>query len=239
MDIYPAIDIIGGKVVRLYRGDYGKVTAYDEDCESVALSFKTQGASHIHVVDLDGAKSGKAVNAASVKSIINATDAYVEIGGGIRTEAQIEEYLAVGAGRVVLGTIAVKDFEFIKRAAKKYAGRLAVGVDALGGKVAVGGWREVTDIDAVEFCKKLVGVGIDSVICTDIDRDGTLEGTNLKLYERLVEIRRLKITASGGITAIDEIVRLKSMGVHAAILGKAIYENKLSLSRAVEVAEGE
>ncbi len=238
MDIYPAIDLINGKVVRLYRGDYARVTDYDRSCEDTARAFKAQGASHIHVVDLDGAKLGRAVNSAAVKGIINATDAFVEVGGGIRTEEQIDSYLNVGANRVILGTVAVKDFDFVGRMAKKYGEKIAVGVDALGGKVAVGGWREVTETDAEEFCRRLYSIGIDNVICTDIEKDGALGGTNIEFYKRLLLINGLKITASGGITTLDEIEQLKSLGIHAAILGKAIYENRLSLKRAVYIAEG-
>lgn len=238
MKIFPAIDIIGGRVVRLYKGDYGKVKNYDLTVEEAAAKFKASGATHLHAVDLDGAKIGVAVNAEAVSRMISATDAFVEIGGGIRTEAQIQSYLAAGAARVILGTVAVKDFDFTVAMAKKYGNKIAVGVDAADGKVAVSGWREVTDIDALEFCEKLSRSGIRACIFTDISRDGTLSGTNMDIYRRLVCIDGLDVTASGGISSIEEIKKLKSIGVHSAILGKALYENKLDLAEAVKIAEG-
>lgn len=239
MIIYTAIDIIGGEVVRLEKGDFGAKKKYSLSVEQAAANFKAAGASHIHAVDLDGAKSGNADNAESVKRIISAGQCFVEIGGGIRSEAQIESYLQAGAGRVILGTVAVKNFKFTENAAKKYPGKIAVGVDAKGGKVAIGGWLEVTDIDSVEFCKRLADSGINSVIYTDVSRDGMLSGTNLEIYEKLVKIKGLEITASGGITYLGEILALKEMGVHAAILGKALYEGKLDLKEAVKAAEAD
>lgn len=237
MIIFPAIDILGGKVVRLFKGDYEEVKSYPVTCAEAALSFRAQCASHIHAVDLDGAKSGNADNAKAVKSIISATDAFVEIGGGIRCEKQICDYLEGGAGRVILGTAAVYDFGFVKDMAKKYPAKITVGVDAFDERVAVSGWREVTDINSIEFCNRLADAGVRNVIYTDISRDGTLTGTNLEVYERLVKIDGLKITASGGIASLKEIKILKDIGVYAAILGKAIYEGKISLSAAVAAAE--
>lgn len=237
MIIYPAIDIIGGGVVRLLRGDYGRIKKYSVTPEEAAVSFKQSGATHLHAVDLDGAKSGTAENAPSVREIIRSTEMFVEIGGGIRTEKQIEEYLGSGAGRVILGTIAVHDPDFLKLAVRKFGNKIAVGVDASRGRVAISGWREVTDINSFDFCKRLADEGVESVIYTDISRDGALSGTNLSAYEELVKIKGLKITASGGITYPEEIKALKEMGVHAAILGKALYENKLSLKEALVLAE--
>lgn len=237
MLIFPAIDILGGKVVRLYKGDYESVKNYSLEASEAAREFKAQGAGHLHAVDLDGAKSGNADNAQTVAKIIAATDAFVEIGGGVRSEQQIADYLEAGAGRVILGTAAVRDFAFTERMVKKYPQKIAVGVDALAGKVAVSGWREVTELDSIAFCERLADAGVDTVIYTDISRDGTLAGTNLKIYERLVQIKGLHITASGGITALDELDKLKEMGVYAAIVGKAIYEGRLSLQEAVRRAE--
>lgn len=236
MQVFPAIDILDGKVVRLLMGDYGKVTNYALTAAEAAKKFKAEGAAYLHAVDLDGAKSGNADNAQSVKDIISATDMFVEIGGGIRTEGRIQSYLDAGAGRVILGTVAVKDFGFTERMVKKFGDRIAVGVDAAGGKVAVNGWKEVTDIDSVGFCEKLAGIGVKSVIYTDISRDGAMRGTNLEIYRKLVNIRGLKITASGGVTYIEEIKALKEMGVHAVILGKALYEGKIDLKAAIAAA---
>ena len=237
MLIFPAIDIIGGKVVRLLKGDYGAVKKYRISCAEAAASFAAGGAKHIHAVDLDGAANGKAVNAASVAQIIGAAGCFVEVGGGIRCEKQIESYLAAGAGRVILGTAAVRDFGFTAALAEKYGEKIAVGVDAAEGKVAVSGWKEITDINSIDFCEKLCSAGVKTVIYTDISRDGTLSGTNTDVYRELVGIKGLKITASGGITSIREIEELKNMGVYAAILGKALYENKISLAAAVAAAE--
>ncbi|MBO5328333.1 MAG: 1-(5-phosphoribosyl)-5-[(5-phosphoribosylamino)methylideneamino]imidazole-4-carboxamide isomerase [Clostridia bacterium] len=236
MLIFPAIDIINGKVVRLLKGDYGAVKNYDISPVDAVLSFKKAGAKCVHAVDLNGAKSGKAENAKTVKNIISSTDAFVEIGGGIRSEEQIVDYLQAGASRVILGTVAVKNFTFVKEMAKKYPKKIAVGVDAQNGKVAINGWREITDINAFDFCKKLADEGVENVIFTDISRDGTLSGTNLKAYETLIKIPNLKITASGGVTYLEEIKILKDMGVYAVILGKALYENKLNLKDVITLA---
>ena len=235
MKIFPAVDILGGKVVRLFKGDYQKVTNYSVSCAGAAREFKELGARYLHAVDLDGAKCGKAVNAEAVKDIISA-GMFVEVGGGIRSEESIQSYLSCGAGRVILGTIAVQNFEFVKDMAKKYPQKIAVGVDAAEGLVAVNGWREVTDIDALEFLKKLAGAGIENVIYTDISTDGALGGTNLAAFEKLTKIEGLKITASGGITSVEEIKILRDMGVYAAILGKALYEKKLDLRAAIAAA---
>lgn len=238
MKVYPAIDIIDGKVVRLLRGDYGKVTEYSITCEEAASGFAAAGARYLHAVDLDGAKSGRAENAETVQKIISAAPLKVEIGGGIRTEEQINRYLFAGADRVILGTVAVHDYKFVERAVRLYGDKIAVGVDASDGKVAVSGWREVTNYDAFSFCEKLAETGVRSVIYTDVSRDGALSGTNLKAYERLVKIKGLAITASGGVTYADEIRALAQMGVDAVILGRALYENRLTLSEALAAAGG-
>lgn len=238
MLIFPAIDIINGKVVRLLKGDYGTAKNYSVTPVEAVISFNECGAMCVHAVDLNGAKSGKAENCETVKNIISSTDAFVEIGGGIRTREQIESYISAGAQRVILGTAAVTDFAFVKKMNKEFKGKIAVGVDAVLGKVAINGWEEITDVNAFDFCKKLADEGIENVIFTDISRDGTLSGANLSVYEKLAKIPGLKITASGGITYLDEIKTLREMGVYAAILGKALYENKLSLKEAIKVARG-
>lgn len=237
MHIFPAIDLIGGKVVRLLRGDYDQVTTYSLSAEEAARQFERSGAKFLHAVDLDGAKSGNCDNAQSVKRILAAAGLFVEIGGGIRTEEQIVNYLNAGAGRVILGTVAVRDFTFVGRMVQKYGEKIAVGVDAAEGKVAVSGWREVTDINALDFCKRLADAGVRSVIYTDISRDGAMQGTNLAVYRELVKIDGLQITASGGVTTLGEIKELKAAGVYAAILGKALYEGALDLSAAIAAAE--
>lgn len=238
MLIYPAIDIINGKVVRLTKGDYGKVKEYALTPLDACKKFYADGARHLHAVDLDGAKSGNADNAATIKSILESTDMFVEVGGGIRTEKSIEKYLSAGVGRVILGTVAVRDFGFVKEMAKKYPQKIAVGVDELNGYVAVLGWKEITDINAFDFCKKLADSGVNNVIFTDISKDGAMCGTNLSAYEELAKIQGLFVTASGGISSLEELKTLKDMGIYAAILGKSLYENKINLKDAVCLAEG-
>ncbi|MDO4545196.1 MAG: 1-(5-phosphoribosyl)-5-[(5-phosphoribosylamino)methylideneamino]imidazole-4-carboxamide isomerase [Bacillota bacterium] len=236
MKIFPAIDLRDGKAVRLFQGDYDKMTVYSENPVDVAGSFKRKGADCIHLVDLDGAKDGQLVNFATIKDIIEQVDMFVEVGGGIRDEERIRQYLELGVGRVILGTIAVKEPEFLKEMVSRYGEKIAVGVDAKDGKVAVNGWKEVTEHDGLEFCRKLRDLGVKTVIYTDISRDGGLQGTNMEVYRKLAKIDGLDIVASGGISFEEEITALKDV-VSAAILGKAIYTGKLDLERAVELAK--
>lgn len=238
MKIFPAIDIIEGKVVRLTEGDYGKVKKYAVSPLTAAEEFANAGARHLHVVDLDGAKSGRADNAEVIGEIVKRFGAFVEVGGGIRTEEQIKKYLDFGVSRVILGTAAIKDFAFTAKMAEKYGSLISVGVDAKDGKVAVNGWEEVTETDAVAFCRKLRDAGVKHVIFTDISRDGALKGTNLEVYKVLCQIETLEITASGGITYLEEIQKLKEMNLYGAILGKALYEGKLKLKEVLSLAEG-
>ena len=228
MKIFPAIDLIDKKVVRLSQGDYSKKTLYSDDPLSVARSFIADGATHLHVVDLDGAKAGSPVNFEMIKNL-KSLDMFVEVGGGIRDMQKIEAYQKIGVDRVILGTVAIKNFEF--------KDMIAVGVDAKDEKVATHGWQEVTGVNSFDFCKKLYDAGVTSVIYTDIATDGMLKGTNLPAFKRLSKIKGLKVTASGGISSVEEIKKLKEMGVWGAILGKALYENKLSLADAVREEE--
>ena len=236
MKIFPAIDILGGRVVRLTGGDYSEKKVYADDPEAVASNFMSAGADCLHVVDLDGARSGRTDNADVVRKL-SATGMFVEIGGGIRTEDRIKAYLDCGADKVILGTAAVKKPDFLDEMLLKYGERIAVGVDARNGKVAVNGWEEVTSVDAVDFCKSLQLRGAGHIIYTDISKDGQLQGTNMSIYKVLCQTLSLKITASGGITYLDEIEELKKMNVYAAILGKAVYECRLDLRAAIAVAE--
>lgn len=238
MLIFPAIDIIGGEVVRLTRGDYDKVKKYSSSPVDVAKSFKDSGAGYMHVVDLDGAKSGKTDNAKTIEKIVTNLDMFVEVGGGIRTEERIKHYIDCGVKRVILGTVAIENPQFVGEMAAKYGDYISVGVDAKDGKVAVNGWLETTDCEAISFCKKLQDMGVGHVIYTDISRDGGLKGTNLEIYKVLCQTLTLNITASGGITYIDEIKKLKEMNIYGAILGKALYEGKINLSEAVKIGEG-
>lgn len=236
MKIFPAIDLRDGKAVRLYQGDYDQMTVYSDSPVDVARSFKEKGASCLHLVDLDGAKDGKLVNFDTIKEIVEKVDMYVEVGGGIRDEERIRQYLELGVGRVILGTIAVKDPDFLEAMVKKYGEKIAVGVDARDGYVAINGWKEITDRESFEFCRYLRDIGVRTVIYTDISRDGGLEGTNMEAYRKLQEIEGLEVTASGGISFEEEITALKDVAA-AAILGKAIYSGKLDLERAVKLAE--
>ena len=236
MKIFPAIDLIDKKVVRLSQGDYSKKTLYSDDPLSVARSFIADGATHLHVVDLDGAKAGSPVNFEVIKNL-KSLDMFVEVGGGIRDMQKIEAYQKIGVDRVILGTVAIKNFDFVVEAVKEFKDMIAVGVDAKDEKVATHGWQEVTGVNSFDFCKKIYDAGVTSVIYTDIATDGMLKGTNLPAFKRLSKIKGLKVTASGGISSVEEIKKLKEMGVWGAILGKALYENKLSLADAVREEE--
>jgi phosphoribosylformimino-5-aminoimidazole carboxamide ribotide isomerase len=234
MEIFPAIDLRGGQVVRLYQGDYDKETVYGQDPCAAARSFLEAGAKYLHVVDLDGARDGTLSNFETIAAIAGQGGLYIEVGGGIRTEERIRQYLDLGVGRCILGTIAVKDFDFTARMAQKYGGQIAVGVDARDGLVAVSGWKELSQERGVDFCRRLRDAGVKTVIYTDISRDGAEQGTNLELYRQLVQIEGLSITASGGVSSLEELRELEAMGIQAAILGKALYTGRLDLKTVIE-----
>ena len=233
MQIFPAIDLRGGQVVRLYQGDYDKETVYAADPCAVARSFLAAGAKYLHVVDLDGARDGMLANFETIPAIVKQGGLYIEVGGGIRTEDRIRRYLDLGVGRCILGTIAVKDFDFTARMAQTYGDRIAVGVDARDGYVAVSGWKELSAERGVDFCRRLRDAGVKTVIYTDISRDGAEAGTNLDLYQQLAEIQGLDITASGGVSSIEELKELQRIGTRAAILGKALYTGRLDLKTVI------
>ena len=233
MQIFPAIDLRGGQVVRLYQGDYDKETVYAADPCAVARDFLAAGAKYLHVVDLDGARDGTLANFETIAAIARQGGLYIEVGGGIRTEDRIRQYLDLGVGRCILGTIAVKDFAFTARMARTYGDRIAVGVDARDGYVAVSGWKELSQEKGVDFCRRLRDAGVKTVIYTDISRDGAEAGTNLDLYRELAEIDGLDITASGGVSSIEELKELQRIGTRAAILGKALYTGRLDLKTVI------
>lgn len=233
MQIFPAIDLRGGQVVRLYQGDYARETVYGRDPCAAARDFIAAGAECLHVVDLDGARDGTLANFDSIAAIARQGGLYIEVGGGIRTEERIRQYLDLGVGRCILGTIAVKDFDFTARMARKYGDRIAVGVDARDGYVAINGWKELSAEKSVDFCRRLHDAGVRTVICTDISRDGAERGTNLDLYRELAEIRGLNVTASGGVGSIAELRELQAIGTRAAILGKALYTGRLDLGTVI------
>lgn len=234
MQIFPAIDLSGGQVVRLYQGDYDRMTVYGQDPCATARNFLAAGARHLHVVDLDGARDGTLANQASIAAIARQGGLFIEVGGGIRTEDRIRQYLDLGVSRCVLGTVAVKDFAFTARMAEKYGSQIAVGVDARDGFVAVNGWKELSAERGVDFCRRLHEAGVQTVIYTDISRDGAEQGTNLAVYRQLSQISGLEITASGGVSSLEELRELEAIGVRAAILGKALYTGRLDLKTVME-----
>ena len=237
MNVIPAIDLIGGRAVRLQKGDYDKVTVYSNDPVSVAKSFEQSGASFMHVVDLDGAKDGSTANLETIKNIVESTSLFVEVGGGIRNIETVRRYLDMGVGRVIIGTAAVKDPEFLKEAVKEYGERIAVGIDIKDGMVAIKGWTEISDMSCNDFCRMLEEIGVTTVICTDISKDGMMSGTNLELYRGLNRDFSIRIIASGGVSTLDDVRALKEMKVFGAILGKALYTGAIELSEAVRIAE--
>ena len=235
MKIFPAVDIREGRAVRLREGDYSRMTVYG-DPVLAARSFLADGAGAVHVVDLDGALTGRPENAPVVAEIA-ALGMETEIGGGIRSRDSIEMYLAAGASRVILGTVAAEDPAFAEECIRAYGDRIAVGVDARDGKVAVRGWKTLTDLDAYDFCMRFGDAGVGAIVYTDISRDGMLSGMNIPAYCRLAKTRGLRIVASGGLTKREEIAQLAEAGVYGAILGKAMYEGVLPLKDALAAAK--
>lgn len=233
MKLFPAIDLRGGQAVRLYQGDYDQMTVYNPDPADQARAFAAAGAKYLHVVDLDGAKDDTTANLPAIARIAAESDLYIEVGGGIRDEERIRRYLDLGVSRCILGTVAVRDFDFTARMAQKYGDKIAVGVDMKDGLVAVAGWKKVTPEPGVAFCRRLAEAGVKAVIATDISRDGTMQGTNMDLYRELLTIPGLEITASGGIARMEELDTLQTMGCHAAILGKSVYTGAIDLAEAV------
>ena len=235
MQIFPAIDLSGGQVVRLYQGDYDKMTVYGQDPCAVARGFIAAGAKYLHVVDLDGAKDGTLANFESIAAIAKQGGLYIEVGGGIRTEERIRQYLDLGVGRCILGTIAVKDFDFTARMAQTYGDQIAVGVDARDGYVAINGWKELSQERGVDFCRRLYAVGVQTVIYTDISRDGAMRGANRALYADLSHQYPMNFIASGGVSSMEDVTVLRDLGIYGAIIGKAYYTGAIDLRRAIEV----
>lgn len=238
MLIFPAIDLRGGQVVRLTLGDYDQMTVYASDPVQIAKNFKAAGAKCLHVVDLDGAKDGTQENLPAIEAIMKEGGLFVEVGGGGRSEDSVARYMDLGVNRVIVGTMAVENPAMMERLAVRYPGRIAAGVDAKDSLVAIHGWRTVTDKNAYEFVKNLPNQGVNTVIYTDISRDGMLQGANLPAYEKLNEIKNLDIVASGGISFEREIEALRNLNMYAAIVGKALYTGKLNLDRVLAIARG-
>lgn len=237
MNIFPAIDLIDGKAVRLVRGDYNQMTVYHNQPVTVAQSFAKCGAQYLHVVDLEGARDGSTPNIETVKALIDQSGLFVEIGGGIRSMKTVKTYIDAGASRVIIGTAAVTDPEFLDRALEAYGEKIAVGVDIRDGMVAIKGWTEVSSLACFDFCEQLEKKGVSTVICTDISKDGLLGGTNLALYEEMAKRFSLNVTASGGVSTVDDVRTLAKMGLYGAILGKALYTGDLDLTAALQAAK--
>ncbi|WP_295865230.1 1-(5-phosphoribosyl)-5-[(5-phosphoribosylamino)methylideneamino]imidazole-4-carboxamide isomerase [uncultured Oscillibacter sp.] len=238
MQIFPAIDLRDGRAVRLLRGDYDQMTVYSAQPCGVARRFIRAGAQRLHIVDLDGAKDGRPsmANWTEIEALVQQGHAFIEVGGGIRTEERILQYLDLGVNRCVLGTAAVEDFAFTERMARRYREKIAVGVDARDGKVATHGWLKTSGEDSFDLCRRLRDAGVQTVIYTDISKDGTLSGTNLDAYRRLTQIEGLNVVASGGISSVLELRALNEMGAAGAILGKAVYDGKLDLGMCLDEA---
>lgn len=236
MNIFPAIDLYGGKAVRLYKGDYTQMTVYSDNPVEVALQFRQSGARFLHLVDLEGAKSGKPANRDLIHRIVVAFGGFVEVGGGIRTLETIGYYLSLGIDRVILGTAAVTDPDFLSEALAKYGKQIAVGVDLKDGYVAIRGWTEKTQISAGEFFGRMEALGVQTVICTDISKDGAMQGTNRALYRDLSQKYGIDLVASGGVSDLDDIKSLAAMNLYGAIVGKAYYIGAIDIRSAIEVA---
>lgn len=237
MLILPAIDLYDKKAVRLYKGDYEQMTVYSNNPIEIARKFEQCGATFIHMVDLEGAKNGTTPNIDEVRKVVEYTNLAVEIGGGIRDEETVKKYIDLGVTRVILGTAAVTDDVFLRRMVSKYKQAIAVGVDLKDGFVAIKGWTEKSQLTADEFFSHLSDIGVKTVICTDISKDGAMQGTNRQLYKELSQKYPMDIVASGGVSSIDDIRALKEMNLYGAILGKAYYVGAVDLKEAVEVAK--
>ena len=235
MKLYPAIDLYEGKAVRLYKGEYQQMTVYHENPLEVAMDFQNAGAECIHLVDLEGAKFGTTSNLPVIEKIVKATDLFVEVGGGIRTMETIDAYLAIGVNRVILGTAAVTDRPFLEEALQKYGEKIAVGVDLKDGYVAIKGWTEKSQWTAEAFFADLEMLGVSTVICTDISRDGAMQGTNRALYQAFSEKYNIQLLASGGVSSLEDVKALNAMNLHGAIIGKAYYTGAINLPEALEV----
>ena len=235
MILFPAIDLVSGKAVRLFKGDYNQMTVYSDNPPQIALDFIKCGARHIHIVDLEGAKNGDTPNFDTVCEIKRQSGAFCEIGGGVRSPEVIEKYVSAGLDRVILGTAAIEDPDFLSLAVKEYKEKIAVGVDIKDGFVAVKGWTEKSKETAFDFCEKMEKLGVKTIICTDISKDGAMQGTNIPLYKELTDRFSLNITASGGVSSLEDVERLKNMNLYGAIIGKAYYTGALDLRKAVEL----
>ena len=237
IEIFPAIDLHNGQAVRLTQGDYNQVEVFFKNPVEVLDFFNKNNSKNLHIVDLDGAKDGNTKNYEVIKELVEKSDFFVQVGGGIRDEERIKKYIDLGVDRVILGTIAVENEEFLIDMVKKYGDKIAVSVDAKDEKVAVKGWTETVELNSLDFCEKLSDIGVKTIIYTDISKDGMLAGTNLDVYLRLSKLMESNIIASGGITFLDEIRELNKNNIYGAIVGKAVYSGKLDLKEVLEVSK--
>lgn len=237
MIIFPAIDLYEKKAVRLYKGDYQNMTVYSENPIEIARDFEQKGATHIHMVDLEGAKDGTTPNIDIVRQVVNETGLFVEIGGGIRSEETVEKYLSAGVDRVILGTAAVTNPEFLRSAVARFGDKIAVGADVKDGYIAIKGWVEKSEITLEDFLNDMQKIGVRYIICTDISKDGAMRGTNLELYRALSKKYSMNITASGGVSSLDDVKMLREMDIYGAIIGKAYYIGAIDLKDALEAAK--
>ena len=238
MNIFPAIDLYEGKAVRLYKGRYDELTVYNNDPLSVALDFEAAGAKYLHLVDLEGARDGGTPNLEIIKRICEGTSLFIEVGGGIRSLSVIEKYLSIGVGRVILGTAALTDRDMLKTALSLYGEKIAVGADLKDGNIAIKGWTERSDVSVDAFMADMQSLGVKTMICTDISKDGAMKGTNRELYKELSERYDVNIIASGGVSSLDDIKALTEMQLYGAIIGKAYYTGAIELTVAIRLAEG-
>ena len=239
MKIFPAIDLYGGQAVRLYKGDYDQMTVYDPEPLNTVRKFEAAGARHLHLVDLEGARTGQTTNLPTIEKLAASTGLFIEVGGGIRTMDTVRRYLNAGASRVILGTAAVTDPDFTARAVAEYGEKIAVGADLKDGKVAIKGWLETSQDTWEVFFEKMQTLGVKTIICTDISKDGAMQGTNRARYRELTQRFAMDIIASGGVSSLEDIQALKAAGVHGAIIGKAYYTGAIDLAQAVRLGEGE
>lgn len=233
MQLFPAIDLRDGQVVRLTQGDYDQMEIYSSNPTQIAKNFQAAGANNLHVVDLDGARDGQLANFSTIRDITQQTDLFVQVGGGIRDQQRIEAYLDAGVDRVILGTVAAENPNFVSQMVDRFGKAIAVGVDARDGKVAVKGWQELTELDSMTFCKEMEQRGVSTIIYTDISRDGMMEGTNLSIYKKLTDALSLDIVASGGVTHLEELSALKLLSLYGVIIGKALYTGHIELKEAL------
>ena len=236
MLIYPAIDLYDGKAVRLFKGDYQNMTIYSENPIEIARDFEHAGATCIHMVDLEGARDGTTPNLHIVRRVAQETNLFVEIGGGIRSMETVDAYFSAGVDRIILGTAAVNDPDFLHRAVAKYGEKIAVGADVKDGYIAIKGWLEQSALTLDAFLEQMEALGIRNVICTDISRDGAMRGTNLELYRELSRKYKMDSTASGGVSTLEDVRQLRRMDLYGAIIGKAYYTGAIDLKEAIEVA---